>query len=78
MDGCERCVCDLTSNLGLSQSRLSFPLNVLKLSGLLMDRQSGRWFYYRLEPEAVRDLQAWLSELNMRQPENSNASANQN
>ena len=38
----ERCVCDLTSALNLSQSRLSFHLRVLRDAGLLMDRQSGR------------------------------------
>jgi ArsR family transcriptional regulator len=59
----ERCVCDLTADLGLAQSKLSFHLKVLKEAGLLADRQEGRWIYYRLRPEALDDLRDWLAEL---------------
>lgn len=59
----ERCVCDLTSSLALSQSRLSFHLKVMKEAGLLSDRQSGRWVYYRIRPQALDALQGWLKEL---------------
>ena len=62
----ERCVCDLTSALNLSQSRLSFHLRVLRDAGLLMDRQSGRWTYYRLQPEAIAALEQWLAGLRSR------------
>jgi ArsR family transcriptional regulator len=61
--GGERCVCELTEALGLAQSKLSFHLRVLKEAGLLADRQSGRWVYYRLRPEAIERLRAWLGEL---------------
>ena len=43
----ERCVCELTGELNLSQSKLSFHLRVLREAGLVMDRQNGRWIYYR-------------------------------
>ncbi|CAK23887.1 helix-turn-helix transcriptional regulator [Synechococcus sp. CS-197] len=59
----ERCVCDLTSSLALSQSRLSFHLKVMKEAGLLSDRQSGRWVYYRIRPESLNALQGWLQDL---------------
>ncbi len=59
----ERCVCELTSDLGLAQSKLSFHLKVLKDAGLLSAREDGRWVYYRLEPEALQHLRAWLGEL---------------
>ncbi len=59
----ERCVCELTSELGLAQSKLSFHLKVLKEAGLLADRQSGRWVYYQLQPEALERLRSWLGEL---------------
>jgi ArsR family transcriptional regulator len=59
----ERCVCDLTGDLGLAQSRLSFHLRVMKEAGLLSDRQDGRWVYYRLRPEAIEALRDWLGEL---------------
>ena len=56
----ERCVCDLTTDLNLPQSKLSFHLKVLREAGLLADRQSGRWIYYCLQPDA---LEVWLAEL---------------
>ena len=59
----ERCVCDLTSALNLSQSRLSFHLRVLKDAGLVADRQSGRWIYYRLQPQTIVTLENWLIDL---------------
>ena len=59
----ERCVCDLTRDLNLSQSKLSFHLRVLREAGLLSDRQSGRWIYYRLQPDVLAALEAWLAEL---------------
>ena len=59
----ERCVCELTGELGLAQSKLSFHLKVLKEAGLLADRQSGRWVYYQLQPEALERLRGWLAEL---------------
>ena len=61
----ERCVCDLTGELNLSQSKLSFHLRVLREAGLLTDRQSGRWIYYRLQPDALAALEAWLAELRL-------------
>ena len=59
----ERCVCELTEQLNLAQSKLSFHLRVLKQAGLLADRQSGRWVYYRLRPEAIEQLRGWLAGL---------------
>jgi ArsR family transcriptional regulator len=63
LGGGERCVCDLTADLGLAQSKLSFHLKVLKEAGLLADRQEGRWIYYRLRPEAIEELRGWLADL---------------
>ena len=63
LTGGERCVCDLTEELGLAQSKLSFHLKVLKEAGLLADRQSGRWVYYRLRPESIERLRGWLADL---------------
>jgi len=52
----ERCVCELTDALDAAQSRLSFHLKVLKGAGLVTDRKEGRWMYYTLSVEALRDL----------------------
>jgi len=59
----ERCVCELTGELGLAQSKLSFHLKVMKEAGLLESRQEGRWIYYRLRAEALQTLQDWLAAL---------------
>ena len=59
----ERCVCDLTGDLNLAQSKLSFHLRVLKDAGLVADRQSGRWIYYRLQPQTIETLETWLIDL---------------
>ena len=59
----ERCVCELTSDLDLAQSKLSFHLRVLKQAGLIRARQEGRWIYYRLEPAALQPLRDWLEQL---------------
>jgi ArsR family transcriptional regulator len=58
--GGERCVCELTAHLALAQSRLSFHLKVLKDAGLVSHRREGRWSYYALDAEAVRELEAFL------------------
>ena len=49
----ERCVCDLQSDLGAAQSRLSFHLKVLKDAGLVADRKEGRWSSYALASDAL-------------------------
>jgi ArsR family transcriptional regulator len=59
----ERCVCELSADLALGQSKLSFHLRVLRDAGLISGRQQGRWIYYRLRPQAIADLQAWLGDL---------------
>lgn len=52
----ERCVCELQLDLDAAQSRLSFHLKVLRDAGLVLDRKDGRWMYYRLNPDAIREL----------------------
>ena len=59
--GGERCVCELTAELDLAQSRLSFHLRVLRQAGLISGRQQGRWMYYRLQPDALPRLRGWLA-----------------
>ena len=61
--GGERCVCELTGELGLAQSKLSFHLKVLKQAGLITAREEGRWVYYTLCPEAIDNLRSWLAQL---------------
>ena len=55
----ERCVCELQETLGAAQSRLSFHLRALKDAGLVTDRREGRWVYYGVNREALRQIAAF-------------------
>ena len=63
LGGGERCVCELTSELGLAQSKLSFHLKVLREAGLIEARDEGRWVYYSLRADAIEQLRGWLGDL---------------
>jgi len=52
----EQCVCDLQDDLDAAQSRLSFHLRVLREAGVVTDRKEGRWSYYSIVPEALREV----------------------
>ena len=67
--GGERCVCDLTDALDAGQSLLSFHLKCLKDAGLVTDRREGRWAYYTLNTEALREVEAFVGSLATRVPE---------
>jgi ArsR family transcriptional regulator, arsenate/arsenite/antimonite-responsive transcriptional repressor len=53
----EQCVCDLMDTLKSAQSRLSFHLKVLKEAGLIEDRREGRWVYYSINLDALKELE---------------------
>jgi ArsR family transcriptional regulator len=59
----EHCVCDVGSALGLSTALVSHHLRVLRASGLLRERHSGRWVYYSLDLERVARLRGALGQL---------------
>src|SRR5215510_2388832 len=52
----ERCVCDLLESFDLKQPLLSFHLKILKDAGLIACRREGRWCYYSVNAQAVREL----------------------
>lgn len=51
--GNERCVSELVTATGLSQSNVSGHLTCLKDCGLVVSRQAGRFVYYRLADPQV-------------------------
>ena len=59
----EICVCDIVKVTGFSQSKISYHIKILKDSGLISDRQEGRWVYYKLDLEVLSDIQNWMSNL---------------
>ncbi len=50
-DGREHCVCELTRDLGATQSRMSRHMAVLKQVGLVIDRRDAQWVRYRRNPD---------------------------
>ncbi len=52
----ELCVCELEVALGLTQSKVSYHLGVLREAGLVNARQDGRWSVYALEKTALFHL----------------------
>ena len=59
----EICVCDIVKVTGLSQSKISYHIKILKDSGLISDRKEGRWVYYKLDLEVLSDIQNWMGNL---------------
>ncbi len=55
-DGEEVCVCHLVEGSDLSQPTISHHLGILRRAGLVTSRRKGTWAYYRLVPEAMREL----------------------
>jgi len=58
----ELCVCELCEDLGVTQSKLSFHLKILKEAGLVRTRQEGRWIYYSLNLPQFVVLEQYLAE----------------
>ena len=59
----EICVCDIVKVTGLAQSKISYHIKILKDSGLISDRQEGRWVYYKLDLEVLSEIQNWMGNL---------------
>jgi len=53
----ELCVCELGHALGLAQPKVSHHLAALRKAGLVLDRKSGLWVYYRINPQ----LPEWVN-----------------
>lgn len=54
--GGESCVCDLPDALGVSQPTVSHHLKALHEGGLLAREQRGRWAWYSVRHDAIREL----------------------
>ena len=49
------CVCDVEQRLGLHQSKVSYHLKELKEAGLVVETKRGRWNYYEVQDDRLRD-----------------------
>lgn len=56
----ERLVGDLADELGLAQPTVSKHLKVMRQAGLVSVRPDAQRRWYRLRPEPLREIDAWL------------------
>jgi DNA-binding transcriptional ArsR family regulator len=54
LSGGERCVCDVESELGISQQLASHHLNVLRDAGFLKMRRTGTWSFYSVDRRKLK------------------------
>jgi ArsR family transcriptional regulator len=57
----EICVCELEPLFDIKQSTLSEHLKKLRDAGLVGVERRGLWAYYYVNPEALKELSAWLN-----------------
>lgn len=57
------CTCHLVEETGARQTNISNHLRVLRQAGLVETEPCGRFTYYRLRPEPLRQLGERLSDL---------------
>jgi ArsR family transcriptional regulator len=55
------CVCELVPLFDLSQPTVSHHLKVLREAGIVGSEREGLWAFYYVQPEALKELTAWLS-----------------
>ena len=57
----EVCVCELQPLFDVSQPTLSHHLKKLRDAGIVGVERRGLWAYYYVNPDALEDLESWLS-----------------
>ena len=55
------CVCELVPLFDVAQPTISHHLKVLREAGLVGSMRRGLWAYYYVNPEALEELETWLS-----------------
>lgn len=50
------CVCEFEDYFGMGQSKVSYHVRKLKEAGLVREEKRGKWSFYSLDQEAVREL----------------------
>jgi ArsR family transcriptional regulator len=55
------CPCELVPLFDVSQPTVSHHLKVLREAGLVEAERRGLWSYYYVKPDALKELETWLS-----------------
>lgn len=59
----EMAVCELISELGLSQPAVSHHLKLLRHAGLVQDLREGKWIYYTINRDCFTNYASSLKQL---------------
>ncbi len=62
------CVCHLVDELGISQPLVSHHLKVLREGGLVVGERYRYWTYYRVVPDAIREVAERLAGIAEHEP----------
>ena len=57
----ELCACKILEKFSITQPTLSFHMKILCNCGLVNGRKEGKWMYYSLNENAVRDIKEFLN-----------------
>ncbi|HPJ02753.1 MAG TPA: metalloregulator ArsR/SmtB family transcription factor [Candidatus Limiplasma sp.] len=63
LQGGEKCACELIEDLDMGQSTLSYHMKILTESGIVINRQEGKWAHYRISAEGSAEAVAYLQTL---------------
>ena len=63
LQGGEMCACELIEQLSMVQSTLSYHMKILCESGIVINRQEGKWAHYRISAEGSGAAIAYLRQL---------------
>lgn len=64
LSGCEKCACVILEEFNITQPTLSHHMKILCDGGLVNVRKDGKWSYYSLNCETLRDFQRFIGTLN--------------
>lgn len=56
----EKCACALMEDTGMAQSALAYHMKILCDSSIVKSRQDGKWTFYSLNSEGIKDSANYL------------------
>lgn len=56
----EKCACALMEETGMAQSALAYHMKILCDSSLVNSRQEGKWTFYSLNTEGIKEVADYL------------------
>lgn len=59
----EMCACEILEKLSITQSTLSYHMNLLTKSGLVFARKDGSWMRYGLNESKFKELKSFLDKI---------------